>query len=81
MRVCPDRTDPDSAAGQLPSTDLLVLITGLTQSWVLAPRDLLTAVDGTDPYRPERLAEHRAVIVEATRRLCAPAPNDAVGSA
>jgi hypothetical protein len=71
----------DSAAGQLPSTDLLVLITGFTQSWVLAPRDLLTAADGADPYRPERLAEHRAVIVEAARRLCAPTPKAPVGSA
>jgi AcrR family transcriptional regulator len=75
------RMTADSAAGQLPSTDLLVLITGLTQSWVLAPRDLLTATDGADPYRPERLAEHRAVIVEAARRLCAPDPKAAVGSA
>jgi AcrR family transcriptional regulator len=75
------RMTADSAAGQLPSTDLLVLITGLTQSWVLAPRDLLTAVEGTDPYRPERLAEHRAVIVEAARRLCAPAPKAAAGPA
>lgn len=73
------RMTADPAAGQLPSTDLLVLITGLTQSWVLAPRDLLTAADGSDPYRPERLAEHRAVVVEAARRLCAPAPEAAVG--
>lgn len=43
------RMTADSAAGQLPSTDLLVLITGLTQSWVLAPRDLLTAADGSRP--------------------------------
>jgi hypothetical protein len=75
------RMTADPAAGQLPSTDLLVLITGLTQSWALAPRDLLTAADGSDPYRPERLAEHRAVVVEAARRLCAPAPEAAVGPA
>ncbi|MGW6522856.1 TetR family transcriptional regulator [Streptomyces sp. NPDC054962] len=62
----------ESSAAHLPPTDLLVLITGLTQSWILAPRDLLTAVSTADPYRPERLAEHRAVVVEAARRLCAP---------
>ncbi|MFG1783832.1 TetR family transcriptional regulator [Rhodococcus oryzae] len=63
-----------SIAGQLPPTDLLVFITGLAQSWILTPRDLLTAVDGGDPFAAERLAAHRAAIVQAARRLCAPAP-------
>jgi AcrR family transcriptional regulator len=64
-----------STTGGLPPTDLLVFITGLAQSWILAPRDLLTAADGGDPFTAERLAAHRAAVVDAARRLCAPAPN------
>lgn len=60
-------------ASGLPPTDLLVLVQGLASSWLVSPRDLLVA-DGADPYSPDRLAVHREVIVEAARRLCAPAP-------
>lgn len=60
-------------ASGLPPTDLLVLVQGLTSSWLLSPRDLLAAADG-DPYSPDRLAAHRTAIVEAARRLCAPVP-------
>jgi AcrR family transcriptional regulator len=49
--------------------DLLVLINGLAYSWLLSPRDLLAA-DGSDPDSPARLAQHRAAIVEAARRIC-----------
>lgn len=59
-------------ASGLPPMDLLVLVQGLTSSWLLSPEDLLAAAG--DPYSPERLAAHRAVIVEAARRLCAPVP-------
>jgi AcrR family transcriptional regulator len=48
--------------------DLLVLINGLAYSWLLSPRDLLRA-DGSDPDSPARLAQHRAAIVEAARRM------------
>lgn len=48
--------------------DLLVLINGLAYSWLLSPRDLLRA-DGSDPDSSARLAEHRAAIVEAARRM------------
>ena len=61
-------------AGGLPPTDLLVLVQGLTSSWLASPVDLLAA-DGDDPYSPERLAAHRSSIVEAARRLCAPTPS------
>ena len=61
------------APSGLPPTDLLVLVQGLTSSWLLSPLDLLAA-DGADPYSADRLASHRAVIVEAARRLSAPAP-------
>ncbi len=60
-------------ASGLPPMDLLVLVQGLASSWLVSPKDLLTA-DGTDPYSPDRLAAHRTAIVEAARRLCAPAP-------
>ncbi len=59
-------------ASGLPPADLLVLVQGLASSWLISPEDLLCA-DGSDPYSPERLAAHRASLVEAARRLCAPA--------
>jgi AcrR family transcriptional regulator len=51
--------------------DLLVLINGLAYSWLMSPRDLLRA-DGSDPDSAARLAQHRAAIVEAARRMCEP---------
>ncbi|WP_109526206.1 TetR/AcrR family transcriptional regulator [Nocardia aurea] len=66
------RGGPSEATGSLPATDLLVLVIGLAQSWLISPVDLLTAAGGGDPYSPERLAAHRAAVVEAARRLCTP---------
>jgi len=60
-----------SNAGIAP-TDLIVLLYGLAEAWLLSPRDLLAA-DGSDPQSEERLAKHRAEIVTAARRLCEPA--------
>ena len=60
-------------ASGLPPTDLLVLVQGLASSWLTSPVDLLAA-DSDDPYSSERLAAHRASVVEAARRLCAPTP-------
>ena len=57
--------------GTLPATDLLVLVQGMASSWLVSPRGLLAA-GGGDPYSPERLAVHRAALVEAVRRLCEP---------
>ncbi|MGW7005509.1 TetR family transcriptional regulator [Streptomyces sp. NPDC054933] len=54
----------------IPPVDLLVLIIGLTTSWLLTTPDLLTA-DGADPHAPARIATHRAAVIEAARRLCA----------
>jgi AcrR family transcriptional regulator len=70
-----------STPGQLPPLDLLVFITGLAQSWILTPRDLLAAADVGDPFAAERLAAHRTAIIDAARRLCAPAPNAEPGRA
>lgn len=52
----------------LPSMDLLVLVQGMAGAWLMSPIDLLTA-DGTDPSDPQRIATHRAALVEAVRRL------------
>jgi len=54
----------------LPATDLLVLVQGMAVSWMISPTDLLAA-DGSDPASAERLALHRAALVEAVRRICA----------
>jgi AcrR family transcriptional regulator len=54
----------------LSATDLVVLIMGLTRSWFLVDDSLLTA-DGADPRSAERIAQHRATLVEAARRICA----------
>ncbi len=57
--------------GALAPTDLIVLINGLAYAWLMSPRDLLRA-DGSDPDSPGRLAQHRAAIIEAARRMCGP---------
>jgi AcrR family transcriptional regulator len=59
--------------GAIPVTDLVVLLYGIAQAWLLSPRDLLAA-DGRAPYTRERLLEHRAIIVDAARRLTDPRP-------
>lgn len=56
------------AKGELPATDLVVLIIGLTRGWFLSP-DHLLAADGRDPRSAERVAAHRASLVEAVRRM------------
>jgi AcrR family transcriptional regulator len=58
----------DSSASGLPPTDLIVLVYGLAIAWFINPDELLRA-DGSDPGSPERLAAHRAALVEAARRL------------
>jgi AcrR family transcriptional regulator len=55
----------------LPPTDLIVLIFGIAAAWHICPDDLLSA-DGSDPTSAERIAVHRAALVEAARRVCAP---------
>jgi AcrR family transcriptional regulator len=53
----------------IPPTDLIVLVNGLAYAWLMSPRDLLGA-DGSNPDSAARLAQHRAAIVEAARRIC-----------
>ena len=63
MTAAPDR-HPDS----LPPADLLLLVTNMAAGWVSTSRDLLDA-DGRDHRDPTRIADHRAALVEAVRRL------------
>lgn len=55
----------------LPPTDLIALVMSLTVAWFINPTPLLTA-DGSDLTSPERIAVHRAALVEAARRICTP---------
>lgn len=48
--------------------DLVVFVTTLGSAWFTAPDGLLAA-DGRDPRSPDRIAAHRAGLVEAVRRL------------
>jgi AcrR family transcriptional regulator len=64
-------TGQSGATSGLPPTDLIVLIFGLASAWMIVPDDLLSA-DGSDPTSPARIAIHRAALVEAARRVCAP---------
>ena len=60
----------DTPPGGIAAADLIVMILGLTRGWFMSPEALLAA-DGSDPTSPERIAAHRAAIVEATRRISA----------
>lgn len=71
QKVASMRTGRAARDSGLPPADLIVLVIGLTIAWLSSPADLLTA-DGSDPGSPERLAVHRAALVEAARRLAAP---------
>lgn len=64
---------PHERDDALPPTDLLVLVQAMAGAWMMTPTDLLTA-DGSDPAAPERLAVHRASLIEAVHRLLHPAP-------
>jgi AcrR family transcriptional regulator len=65
------RVTTAGTSGSLPPTDLIVLVMALAGAWFISPVDLLLA-DGSDPHSPERIAVHRASVVEAARRLVAP---------
>ena len=63
--------ETEATVSGIPATDLLILIVGLARGWFLSPEGLLSA-DGRDPHSPERVAIHRAALVESVRRMCAP---------
>ncbi|MET8723945.1 TetR family transcriptional regulator [Streptomyces misionensis] len=62
-RICDD----------IPAVDLFAMVLRLTESWLDAP-PALAATTGTDPFSGRRLAEHRAALLDAVRRITAPAP-------
>lgn len=62
---------PQGSGSGFDPVDLVVFVTSLGSAWFNVPDGLLGA-DGRDPRDPERIAAHRAAIVEAVRRLVAP---------
>ncbi len=60
--------EPGATVSGIPATDLVVLIIGLVRGWFMSPEGLLCA-DGRAADSPERIAIHRAAIVEAVRRI------------
>jgi AcrR family transcriptional regulator len=56
--------------GTIAGVDLLVLVLGLANAWFLSAFELLP-IAGQDPADPARIAAHRALVVEAARRLSA----------
>ncbi|MFL4910348.1 TetR family transcriptional regulator [Streptomyces sp. MMS24-I2-30] len=67
----------------LPAVDLFAMVLRITESWLDAPPGL-QAVAGPEARAAERLAEHRAALIEAVRRITAPrgraAPDDTRGA-
>ncbi|MFF5279536.1 hypothetical protein [Streptomyces sp. NPDC000133] len=49
------------------------MVLRITESWLDAPPALL-AVSGEQPRSPARLAQHRAALIEAVRRITTPGP-------
>lgn len=59
---------PGSSGAAIAALDLLVLVQGMTNAWLISPLDLLLA-DSTEPMSEPRLAAHRAALGEAVRRI------------
>jgi AcrR family transcriptional regulator len=55
----------------LPAADLFAIVLRITESWLDAPPALKAAADA-QPMSAERLAAHRAALLEAVRRITAP---------
>lgn len=61
----------------IPAVDLFALVLRMTESWLDAPPALKAAAgadQGSDARSDERLAQHRAALIEAVRRVVAPRP-------
>jgi AcrR family transcriptional regulator len=63
-----------AGSDQIAGVDLLVLVLGLANAWFLSAFELLP-IAGQDPGDPARLAAHRAMVVEAARRMTGPQPD------
>ena len=64
------RDQPDAAGSMQPigPVDLIILVIGLANAWHLSAPDLLAA-GGQGPAGPDRIAVHRAAVIEAARRI------------
>jgi len=70
-RAVRDRPDDDRSEQRVDPVDLVILVIGLANAWHLSAADLLAA-NGQDPNDPQRIARHRAAVVEAARRIANP---------
>lgn len=50
------------------AVDLVILTIGLANAWHLSARELLSS-RGEDPADPDRIAAHRATVIEAVQRI------------
>lgn len=57
----------------VPAVDLFAMVLRITESWLDAPPALL-AVSGEQSRSPARLAQHRAALIAAVRRITTPGP-------
>jgi AcrR family transcriptional regulator len=63
-----------ASVGGLAPLDVLVLVIGLAQSWLLTTGDLIAA-EGGDPASRARLAQHRRAVVLAAERIVSQSPS------
>ena len=68
MTAVSDRAGTTGDEHTIGPVDLVILVIGLANAWQLSASDLLAA-DGHDPEDPDRIAAHRAAVVEAARRI------------
>lgn len=62
------RSAADAGSPPVAAADLLILVANMAAAWVSTSPDLLAA-DGADPRDPQRLARHRAALVDAVSAL------------
>jgi AcrR family transcriptional regulator len=56
---------------RIPALDLFAIVLRMSESWLSAPPALHAVAEG-DPLADDQLAEHRAALVEAVRRITEP---------
>lgn len=56
----------------MPAIDLFAMVLRVTESWLDAPAALTALAPGGEAMSPERLAEHRASLLEAVGRITEP---------
>ncbi|MFZ0090786.1 MAG: TetR family transcriptional regulator [Solirubrobacteraceae bacterium] len=66
-----DRAQASDTEPAIDPIDLVILTIGLANAWHLSAPDLLTN-RGQDPTDTERIATHRAAVIEATQRISNP---------